>query len=59
MSPSTFSVQFGEVFWRDIEVKNGEQKILNPGVIELDELKGTAARVFSEDGKPAGRIVSS
>src|SRR5689334_2315405 len=57
--PSTFSVQFGEVLWRDIEVKNGEQKILNPGVIELDGLKATAARVFSEDGKPAGRIVSS
>lgn len=57
--PSTFSVQFGEVLWRDIEVKNGEQKILNPGVIELDGLKATAARVFNEDGKPVGRIVSS
>ena len=57
--PSTFSVQFGELLWKDIEVKNGEQKILNPGVIELTGLKTSGARVLSEDGSLAGRIVSS
>ncbi len=57
--PSTFSVQFGEILWKDIDVKNGEQKILNPGVIELAGLGTGGARVFSEDGIPAGRIVSS
>jgi hypothetical protein len=57
--PSTFSVQFGELLWRDIEVKNGEQKILNPGVIELAGLGVASARVLGEDGTLAGRIVSS
>ena len=54
--PSTFSVHFGELLWKDIEVKNGEQKILNPGVIELTGLKTTGARVLSEDGSLAGRM---
>jgi hypothetical protein len=57
--PSTFSVQFGELLWKDIEVKSGEQKILSPGVIELVGLKTNGARVLSEDGSLAGRIVSS
>lgn len=57
--PSTFSVQFGETLWKDIEVKIGEVKILNPGVIELAGLKATGARVLGEDGALAGRIVSS
>ena len=57
--PSTFSVQFGELLWKDIEVKNGEQKILNPGVIEISGLKTSGARVSSEDGAMAGHIVSS
>jgi hypothetical protein len=57
--PSTFSVQFGELLWKDIEVKNGEQIILNPGVIELGGLGTGSARVLSEEGAPAGRIVSS
>lgn len=57
--PSTFSVQFGETLWKDIEVKIGEVKILNPGVIELAGLKTRSARILSEDGTLAGRIVSS
>lgn len=57
--PSTFSVQFGELLWKDIEVKNGEQITLNPGVIELSGLGTGSARVLSEEGAPAGRIVSS
>ena len=56
--PSTFSVRFGELLW-NVEVKNGEQKILNPGVIELAGMKASGARVLSEDGTLAGRIVSS
>ena len=57
--PSTFSVQFGQVLWKDIEVKSGEQKFLNPGVIELAGLGTGSARVLAEDGTMAGRIVSS
>ena len=56
--PSTFSVRFGELLW-NVEVKNGEQKILNPGVIELAGMRTSGARVLREDGTLAGRIVSS
>jgi hypothetical protein len=37
---STFSVRFGELLW-NVEVKNGEQKFLNPGVIELAGMKAS------------------
>jgi von Willebrand factor type A domain len=59
--PSTFSVQFGATLWKDIEVKSGEVKVLNPGVIEIAGLnaKTASARVVYQDGTPAGRMNSS
>ena len=33
--PSTFSVTFGAALWKDIEVKLGERKVLNPGVVSV------------------------
>ena len=59
--PSTFSVQFGATLWKDIEVKSGEVKVLNPGVIEITGLnaKTASARVVYQDGTPAGRMNSS
>ena len=33
--PSTFSVTFGNALWKDIEVKLGERKLLNPGILSV------------------------
>lgn len=59
--PSTFSVVFEDTVWKDIEVKGGEQKVLNPGVIEIVS-GGTywsSIPVLGEDGKVAAKIMSS
>ncbi len=59
--PSTFSVVFEDTAWKDIEVKGGEQRVLNPGVIEI--ISGgtywSSVPVLGADGNVAGRIMSS
>jgi len=34
--PSTFAVTFGKAVWKNIEVKAGEHKVLNPGTIKVE-----------------------
>jgi VWA domain-containing protein len=33
--PSTFAVTFGKALWKDIEVKEGERRVLNPGAVTV------------------------
>jgi hypothetical protein len=48
--PSTFTVTFGGVEWRQIEVKAGENKALNPAVIDVKGASGRGHKVHAEDG---------
>jgi hypothetical protein len=54
--PSTFSVTFGKALWKDIEVKNGERKVLNPGVIAVSgaDIRGNPIR--DEDGNVVATV---
>ena len=56
--PSTFAVTFGNTLWKDVEVKEGERKVLNPGVIKIVG-GGISQRVFGEDGAEVDTIFSS
>jgi len=44
--------------WKDIEVKEGERKVLDPGVIKIIG-GGISQRVLGEDGAEVDTIVSS
>ena len=56
--PSTFAVTFGKAMWKDIEVKNGERKVIEPGVISIVG-GGISQRVLGEDGTTIETIFSS
>jgi hypothetical protein len=56
LMPDTIMVQFGRAVWRDVVVPEGEQIVLNPGVIEIRgaEMQGTRMpryRVFDGGGQ--------
>jgi tetratricopeptide (TPR) repeat protein len=57
--PSTFAVTFGKAVWKDIEVKGGEHKVLNPGVIEIIGADISGHNVRDGDGKVVESIMSS
>jgi tetratricopeptide (TPR) repeat protein len=57
--PSTFAVSFGKALWKDIEVKDGERKVLEPGVIAIVGADIGGHRVFAEDGAVVATIMSS
>jgi hypothetical protein len=48
--PSSFSVTFGKALWKNIDVKGGEHKVLNPGVVTVSgaDIRGNPIR--DEDG---------
>ena len=48
--PSIFAVTFGKAVWRDIEVKAGEHKVLNPGTITVNGASVTGTPIRSEGG---------
>jgi hypothetical protein len=48
--PSTFSVTFGKALWKDIEVKSGERKVLNPGTIEVKGASVTGTPIRDQEG---------
>jgi len=48
--PSTFTVTFAGAEWRNVEVKAGEHKVLNPAVISVKGASGRGNRVLTEDG---------
>lgn len=54
--PSTFTVTFGNAQWKNIEVKAGEHKLLNPAVIQVRGLDHRGATVHAEDGTLVANI---
>jgi hypothetical protein len=48
--PSTFSVTFGKALWKNIEVKNGEVKVLNPGTITVNGGSANGTPIRDEEG---------
>ena len=52
--PSTFTVTFGGAEWKQIEVKAGERKVLNPAVIVTKPPQGN--KVYTEDGALVGTL---
>lgn len=57
--PSTFTVTFGGAEWRQIEVKAGERKVLNPAVVVVKGADSRGLSLVAEDGTLAGKISST
>ncbi|MEX2127258.1 MAG: VWA domain-containing protein [Xanthobacteraceae bacterium] len=56
--PSTFTVVFGKAEWKNIDIKSGEHKVLNPAVIVMHGASGAGHNVRAEDGAVIGNISS-
>jgi hypothetical protein len=56
--PSTFTVLFGNARWEHIEVKAGENKVLNPAVLVVNGASGAGHSVRADDGTVVGRVSS-
>jgi hypothetical protein len=56
--PSTFTVMFGNTEWKNIDVKMGEHKVLNPAVIVVNGASGAGHKVYADDGAQVA-VVSS
>jgi hypothetical protein len=54
--PSTFAVTFGKALWKDIEVKEGERKILNPGVVKVEGAGIPGYPIKDEDGNIVAQV---
>ncbi len=54
--PSTFTVTFGNAEWRNIEVKAGERRELNPAVIHVSPPEPRGNKVTAEDGTVVGTL---
>jgi von Willebrand factor type A domain len=57
--PSTFTVTFGNARWENIEVRAGEEKVINPAVIAVSGLDHRGARVNKEDGTLVANLSTS
>jgi hypothetical protein len=56
--PSTFTVMFGDAKWENIEIKAGENRVLNPAVIVVNGASGAGHNVYAEDGTRVGNVSS-
>jgi hypothetical protein len=56
--PSTFTVMFGNAEWKNVEVKSGEHKVLNPAVIVVKGASGAGHKIYADDGAQVA-VVSS
>ena len=56
--PSTFTVTFGKAEWKNVDVKMGEHKVLNPAVIVMKGASGAGHNLYGEDGTVVGNISS-
>jgi hypothetical protein len=56
--PSSFTVTFGKAEWKNVDVKMGEHKVLNPAVIVMNGASGAGHSVRAEDGTVVGNISS-
>jgi hypothetical protein len=57
--PSTFTVTFGGAEWKQIDVKAGERKVLNPAVIAVKGASGRGNRVLTEDGTVVATVTGT
>jgi hypothetical protein len=57
--PSTFTVTFGNAHWKNIDVKAGEHKVINPAVIIVKGLDHRGANVNQEDGTFVAKLSTS
>ena len=56
LTPSRFSVTFGNLVWPDIEIKPGKTNTLNPGVISVHMSTIAQYDVIGPDGQLAGKV---
>ncbi|MGH6767935.1 MAG: hypothetical protein ACRECO_02820 [Xanthobacteraceae bacterium] len=56
--PSTFTVMFGNAKWENIEIKAGENRVLNPAIIVVNGASGAGHNVHAEDGTRVGNVSS-
>jgi hypothetical protein len=56
LTPSRFSVTFGNLVWPDIEIKPGKTTTLNPGVIGVHMSTIAQYDVIGPDGQLAGKV---
>ena len=54
--PSTFAVTFDKAVWRNIEVKDGEHKVLNPGTIKVEGAPVTGISIKDADGIAVSKV---
>jgi hypothetical protein len=54
--PSTFSVTFGNAIWKNIEVKTGEHKVLNPGTITVKGASVSGTPIRDEAGTVVANV---
>ena len=54
--PSSFAVTFGKALWKDIEVKEGERRVLNPGVVTVIGAGIPGYPIKDEDGNIVAQV---
>ena len=54
--PSTFAVTFGKALWKDIEVKEGERRVLNPGVVAVKGAGIPGYPIKDEEGNTVAQV---
>jgi hypothetical protein len=54
--PSTFAVTFGKALWKDIEIKSGERKVLNPGTITVNGAPITGVPIKDANGETVASV---
>jgi len=57
--PSTFAVTFDKAVWRNIEIKDGEHKVLNPGTIKVEGAPITGIPIKDSEGTVVGKVSST
>lgn len=54
--PSTFAVTFGKALWKDIQVQNGERRVLNPGIVTVKGAGIPGYPVKDEEGNNVAQV---
>lgn len=57
--PSTFAVTFRDTVWKNIEVKDGEHKVLNPGTIKVEGAPITGIPIKDGEGVTVAKVTST
>ncbi len=54
--PSTFAVTFDKAVWRNIEVEDGEHKVLNPGTIKVEGAPVNGIPIMDAEGTVVSKV---